>query len=49
MTRISVRSLDPVDPGAPPPDGSHLLQDVLATPRPSSPRRRPARLLRFAR
>ena len=48
MTRISIRSLDPVDPGAPPPDGSHLLQDVLATPRPSSPRRRRVGLLRFA-
>jgi hypothetical protein len=39
MTRISVRSLDPVDPSAPPPDGSRLLQDVLATPRPGSLRR----------
>jgi hypothetical protein len=43
--RISVRSLDPVDPSAPPPDGSRLLQAVLATPRPSNLRRR---LLRFA-
>ena len=48
MTRTSIRSLDPVDPGAPPPDGSHLLQDVLATPRPSSPPRRRVGLLRFA-
>jgi hypothetical protein len=47
MTRISIRSLDPVDPSAPPPDGSRLLQDVLATPRPSSRRRRGVGLLRF--
>jgi hypothetical protein len=40
MTRTSIRSLDPVDPSAPPPDGTHLLQDVLATPRPSSRRLR---------
>ena len=40
MTRTSIRSLDPVDPSAPPPDGARLLQDVLATPRPSRPQRR---------
>jgi hypothetical protein len=43
----SIRSLDPVDPAAPPPDGSHLLQRVLATPRPSSPRRGSVRLLQL--
>jgi hypothetical protein len=48
MTRISIRSLDPVDPSTPPADGTRLLQDVLATPRPSSGRRRRAALLRFA-
>ena len=48
MTRTSIRSLDPVDPSAPPPDGSRLLQDVLATPRPSRLRRRGVGLLRFA-
>jgi hypothetical protein len=44
MTRTSIRSLDPVDPSAPPPDGTQLLQDVLATPRPSSRRRTGVRL-----
>ena len=48
MTRTSIRSLDPVDPSAPPPDGSRLLQGVLATPRPSRLRRRGVGLLRFA-
>ncbi len=46
--RGSIRSLDPVDPGAPPPDGDRLLQAVLATPRPPAPRRRRAGLLRLA-
>jgi hypothetical protein len=41
--RTSIRSLDPVDPSAAPPDGSALLQRVLATPRPKR-RRRGARL-----
>jgi hypothetical protein len=45
--RTSIRSLDPVDPSAPPPDGSRLLQSVLATPRPNSVRRRGARLLQL--
>ena len=42
-TPISIRALDPVDPSAPPPDGSRLLQAVLATPRPSTTRRRSVR------
>jgi hypothetical protein len=45
--RHSIRSLDPVDPNAPPPDGSHLLQAVLATPRQTGLRRRGVRLLRL--
>ena len=45
--RTSIRSLDPVDPSAPPPDGSRLLQTVLATPRPNSLRRRTRRLPRL--
>ena len=40
----SVRSLDPVDPSAPPPDGSRLLQAVLATPVRSRRRPRGVRL-----
>ncbi len=44
----SIRSLDPVDPSAPPPDGSRLLQAVLATPPETSRRRRGARLLQLA-
>ena len=46
--RTSIRSLDPVDPSAPPPDGSRLLQAVLETPRPASRRRRSVRLLPLA-
>jgi hypothetical protein len=34
----SIRSLDPVDPNAPPPDGSRVLESVLATPPPASGR-----------
>jgi hypothetical protein len=45
--RTSIRAVDPVDPSAPPPDGSRLLQTVLATPRPNSVRRRGARLLQL--
>jgi hypothetical protein len=45
--RTSIRFLDPVDPNAPPPDGSRLLQTVLATPRPNNLRRRGARLPRL--
>jgi hypothetical protein len=45
--RSSIRSLDLVDPSAPPPDGSRLLQTVLATPRPNSPRPRGVRLLQL--
>jgi hypothetical protein len=45
--RTSIRSLDPVDPSAPPPDGTRLLQAVLATPRQTSMRRKGARLLRL--
>jgi hypothetical protein len=45
--RTSIRSLDPVDPSTPPPDGIRLLQTVLATPRPNSVRRRGARLLQL--
>ena len=41
----SIRSLDPVDPSAPPPDGSRLLQSVLATPRSNRRRRVRVRLL----
>lgn len=44
----SIRSLDPVDPSAPPPDGSRLLQALLATPPETSRRRRGARLLQLA-
>jgi hypothetical protein len=44
----SISSLDPVDPSAPPPDGSRLLQAVLATPVRPSRRRRGARLLQLA-
>jgi hypothetical protein len=47
QVRTSIRSLDPVDPSAPPPDGSRLLQNVLATPRPNSLRSRGARLLQL--
>jgi hypothetical protein len=46
--RNSIRSLDPVDPNAPPPDGSHLLRAVLATPRQSGVRRSGVRVLRLA-
>jgi hypothetical protein len=46
--RTSIRSLDPVDPNAPPPDGSRLLQALLATPPRSSRRRRGVRLLQLA-
>jgi hypothetical protein len=45
--RVSIRSLDPVDRNAPPPDGTHLLQAVLATPRQTGARRRGVRLLRL--
>jgi len=44
----SIRSLDPVDPGAPPPDGSRTLDAVLATPRARTRRRRGVRLLQLA-
>jgi hypothetical protein len=43
----SIRALDPVDPAAQPPDGSHLLETVLDTPRPSRLRRRGVRLLQL--
>jgi hypothetical protein len=46
--RTSIRSLDPVDPSAPPPDGSGVLEAVLATPRRTSPRRRGVGLTRLA-
>jgi hypothetical protein len=36
----SIRSLDPVDPDTAPPDGSRLLNTVVATPRRSAPRSR---------
>ena len=45
--RTSVRSLDPVDPSAPPPDGTPILHAILATPRPAR-RRRGVRLLQLA-
>jgi hypothetical protein len=41
----SIRSLDPVDPNAPPPDGSRVLESVLATPPPARRQRTAARLL----
>jgi hypothetical protein len=44
--RTSIRSLDPIDPNAPPPDGSRLLQAVLAAPRGTG--RTGAGLLRLA-
>ena len=47
-SRTSIRSLDPVDPSAPPPDGSRLLQTVLATPVPATRRDRGSRLLQLA-
>jgi hypothetical protein len=43
----SIRSLDPVDPSAPPPDGSRVLQTVLATPPPDPPRRKRVRVLQL--
>jgi hypothetical protein len=45
--RTSIRSLDPVDPSAAPPDGSRVLQTVLATPGPDIRRPRGAGLLRL--
>jgi hypothetical protein len=47
-SRTSIRSLDPVDPGARPPDGSRLLQAVLDTPPQTPPRRRGVRVLQLA-
>jgi hypothetical protein len=46
--RTSIRSLDPVDPATPPPDGSRLLQAVLATPRRTSVPRSGVKLLQLA-
>ena len=46
--RTSIRSLDPIDPSAPPPDGSHLLRAVLAEPRQTRPPRRRVRVLQLA-
>jgi hypothetical protein len=47
-SRTSIRCLDPVDPSAPPPDGSRVLQAVLATPRQTRLRRRGVRVLQLA-